>query len=178
MLIEQKRKKRKEIIDKLIGKFNYEMSIHRNNKHEDSMSNRKSISQMKNYLDPTKMDISHKEWYKMLMHSDLAFMSNQQFKMIIKIERVLTPVSRDLQFIHGFYQFSREEIEDTLQSSDKDLYLQFRDKKITYDQLKARIAERQGIATYKVYDDIKCLLNPALLKRLDQIKARQDQIMA
>jgi hypothetical protein len=38
--------------------------------------------------------------------------------------------------------------------------------------LKARIAERLGIATYKVFDDIKGLLNPAILDKLEKQKAR------
>ena len=45
----------------------------------------------------------------------------------------MTPVARDLQFIHGFDRFTREELEDVLKDSDKDLFLQFRDKAITYD---------------------------------------------
>jgi hypothetical protein len=98
--------------------------------------------------------------------------------MVLKIERVMTPVSRDLQFIHGFHKFSREEIEDTLKDTDKDLFINFRDKKITYDQLKARVADRMGIASYKVFDDIKNLLHPGLLKRLEKLKERQDAIQA
>jgi hypothetical protein len=98
------------------------------------------------YLDPSKLNLTHKDWYKLLLHSDLKFLSNQQFKILLGIERVLTPVARDLQFIHGFDRFTREELEDVLKDSDKDLFLQFRDKAITYDQVRARVAERKGIA--------------------------------
>ncbi len=45
----------------------------------------------------------------------------------------MTPVARDLQFIHGFDKFTREELEDVLNDSDKDLFISFRDKKISYD---------------------------------------------
>ena len=78
----------------------------------------------------------------------------------MNVERILTPLARELQFRHGFILFTREELEDTLKTCFKDLYLQFRDAKISYDQLLARMAERNGIARYKVFDDIKCLLNP------------------
>lgn len=90
----------------------------------------------------------------------------------------MTPVARDLQFIHGFDKFTREELEDILNDSDKDLFLNFRDKVISYDQLRARVAERQGIATYKVFDDIKELLHPGLIARLQKMKDRQKRITA
>jgi hypothetical protein len=56
--------------------------------------------------------------------------------------------------------------------------LNFRDKVISYDQLRARVAERQGIATYKVFDDIKELLHPGLIARLQKMKERQKRITA
>ncbi len=65
-----------------------------------------------------------------------------------------------------------------MNSSDKDLFLSFRDKRITYDQLRARVAERQGIASYKVFDDIKEMLHPGLLSRLEKMKVRQERILA
>ncbi len=84
----------------------------------------------------------------------------------------MTPVARDLQFIHGFDKFTREELEDILADSDKDLFLNFRDQVISYDQLRARIAERQGVASYKVFDDITEMLHPGLLQRLQKMKER------
>jgi hypothetical protein len=56
--------------------------------------------------------------------------------------------------------------------------LNFRDKVISYDQLRARVAERQGIATYKVFDDIKELLHPGLIAQLQKMKDRQKRITA
>lgn len=94
------------------------------------------------YLDPQKLDISHKDWYRLLLYSDLSFMSYQQFKGVLKMERVLTPIARELQFIHGFEKFSREDLEDILRQCDKDLFVNFRDQKISFDQVKARVAER------------------------------------
>ena len=50
--------------------------------------------------------------------------------------------------------------------------MNFRDKVISYDQLRARVAERRGIAVYKVSDDIKAMLHPELLARLQKMKER------
>ena len=50
--------------------------------------------------------------------------------------------------------------------------MNFRDKIISYDQLRARVAERRGIAVYKVFDDIKAMLHPELLARLQKMKER------
>jgi hypothetical protein len=40
------------------------------------------------------------------------------------------------------------DLAETMKNSDKDLFMKFRDKAITYDQLKARIAERRFHVTY------------------------------
>lgn len=39
--------------------------------------------------------------------------------------------------------------------ADKDLFIKFRDSQLTYDQLKARIAERHFNIAYKCLDDLK-----------------------
>eukprot|EP00347_Sterkiella_histriomuscorum_P009078 403342601 len=52
------------------------------------------------------------------------------------------------------------ELMDTIKDSDKDLFMKFRDQNITYDQLKARIAERRFKVTYKCLDDLKEKLDP------------------
>ncbi|TNV85275.1 hypothetical protein FGO68_gene4245 [Halteria grandinella] len=157
------KKKKQEQIQRLIDKFKYLMSL-----------TKSDVS----YSDPTRLDITNKEWCRMLLHSDLSFLSFQQFRQLLKVERILTPIARELQFIHGFDKFSREELEDALSQCDKDLFLQLRDKVISYDQLRARVAERQGIATYKVFDDIKGLLNPSILEKLEKQKLRkQAQIL-
>lgn len=79
----------------------------------------------------------------------------------------MSKVARELQDIHGFHAFDRNDLEQTLVKSDKDLFISFRDKKITYDQLQARVAERTGAATYVVFDDIKDQLAPSILEGLD-----------
>ena len=154
------------------------MSLKKQGNQNNSHSQRVSIVSNVNYLDPTKLDITPKEWYELLLNSDLSFLTQQQFKILMNIERILTPLARELQYRHGFVHFTREELEDTMKTCFKDLYLQFRDTKITYDQLQARMAERKGIASYKVFDDIKCLLNPAQLERLERMKARKQAYVA
>ena len=67
-------------------------------------------------------------------------------------------------------RFKLGEIEDGLASSEKDLFLQFRGKQISLDQLRARVAERQGVATYKVLDDIKDDLHPSVVEDLDRFE--------
>jgi len=39
--------------------------------------------------------------------------------------------------------------------ADKDLFVKFRDSQLTYDQLKARIAQRRYNIAYKCLDDLK-----------------------
>jgi hypothetical protein len=50
-----------------------------------------------------------------------------------------------------------------LKLTDKELFKQFRDKQITFDQLLARTFEKNGIASYVVLDDFRHKLNPVLL---------------
>jgi len=59
---------------------------------------------------------------------------------------------------------------DTMKNSDKDLFVKFRDKQITYDQLKARIAERRFHVSYKVLDDLKGKIEPSFYTDLDKFK--------
>ena len=79
----------------------------------------------------------------------------------------MVPIARELQAIHGNGKFTRDDLEDTLAHSDKDLFINFRHKRLTFDQLRARVAERRGIATYKVFDDIREHLHPSILEGLD-----------
>ena len=65
-------------------------------------------------------------------------------------------------------------IEEILLRCDKDLFVQFRDKKLTFDQFLARISERQGQASYIVLDDIKKDLHPSILEGLDEYQQTMD----
>ncbi len=59
-------------------------------------------------------------------------------------------------------------MEDTLNRCEKDHFLDFRNRKITFDQFKVRVAEASGIAYYKVYDDIKSDLHPSITTGLEK----------
>ena len=95
-------------------------------------------------------------------------MSYQCFKLLLSNENIMLPIAREIQAVHGFGKIDRQELEDIIIQSDKDLFVQFRDHQITFDQLKARIAERQGLANYTVYDDIKKDLHPSITENLDK----------
>eukprot|EP00347_Sterkiella_histriomuscorum_P017404 403349507 len=120
------------------------------------------------YTDPQKLKITKEEWFKMLMLTDLQYMSYQCFKILLANEEVMLPIARELKSVHGDGKFDRQDLDDVLKQSDKDLFVQFRDKHITFDQLKARVAERQGLAKYMVYDDIKDQLHPSITQNLDK----------
>ena len=63
-----------------------------------------------------------------------------------------------------------EALADTMQNSDKDLFIKFRDQTITYDQLKARINERRFKVTYKVLDDLKDKIDPSFYENLEEFE--------
>ena len=66
--------------------------------------------------------------------------------------------------------FSLNDLVDTLFDSDKDLFIKFRDHQITFDQLKARIAERHFKVSYVVLDDLKDKLDPSFYQDLDSFE--------
>ena len=48
--------------------------------------------------------------------------------------------------------------------------MKFRDKTITYDQLKARIAERRFHVSYKVLDDLKDKIDPSFYTDIEKFR--------
>jgi len=59
-----------------------------------------------------------------------------------------------------------EELMDLFKSPiDKYLFILFRDKKITLDQLKARVYEKLLGTSYVVLDDLRDKLEPSILNR-------------
>jgi hypothetical protein len=44
---------------------------------------------------------------------------------------------------------------EAILNSDKDLFIKFRDSRLTYDQLRARTAERKCNIVYRCLDDLK-----------------------
>jgi len=51
-------------------------------------------------------------------------------------------------------------LEDFLPKSDKDLFIKFRESKITFNQFKARVYNRLGIINYNTFDDFLETLPP------------------
>lgn len=75
----------------------------------------------------------------------------------------MSVVSRAFQDTHPSCNFSKQDLEDILPRTDKDLFIKFRDKQISYDQLVARVAERTSGIKYTVLDDIKDTLHPSIM---------------
>jgi hypothetical protein len=59
--------------------------------------------------------------------------------------------------------FNRNQLEYALIMGDRDLFVKFRDGHISYDQYRARGAEKNGFANYIVLDDVKHKLNPRIV---------------
>lgn len=66
--------------------------------------------------------------------------------------------------------FNRNQLEYAMKNGDRDLFVKFRDGVITYDQLRARGAEKNGYAKYVVLDDFIHKLNPVLVAGLEDYK--------
>ena len=62
--------------------------------------------------------------------------------------------------MHKETSISLDDLTDTLKDIDRDLFINFRDKKVTYDQIKARLAERRYNIIYKCLDDLKPEIDP------------------
>lgn len=123
----------------------------------------------------------------MLINSDLSNCQYKTFKRLVRNPYILNKVSLYLLKEHGCAQgkkvgpevtsyFTRNEIDYALSQTDKDLYVKFRDKKMTFDQLRARTAHKNGYATYKVLDDIRDKLDPELLKEKKDLRYMYDLI--
>ena len=70
----------------------------------------------------------------------------------------------------GTKAFSRVQLEYALSRADKDLFVKFREQEMSYDQLRARGASKDGHASYVVLDDIKHKLNPRIRDNLETYK--------
>ena len=64
--------------------------------------------------------------------------------------------------------YRADHIMKALEKTDKDLFIQFRDGLITLNQFKARIAERRGLAKYKVLEDIYPNLHPSIKQEIEE----------
>lgn len=113
----------------------------------------------------------------MLMYSQLDWLTSarkvehSQFHYLMKKPQILNKIAIFLQEKYGCFDksmekapFTRVQLEWALLQCDHDLYVQFRNKDITFDQLRSRIAERSGIAKYSILDDLKDQLDPNFLE--------------
>ena len=89
--------------------------------------------------------------------SDLSRITFSLFDKMMKDEDVVKELAVQIsQHLHTKYKrdYGYEEIMAQLPYVDKSLFTSLRDAKITLVQLKARVADKRGFASYKVLDDI------------------------
>ena len=85
--------------------------------------------------------LSQTKWIDLLLHSDLRFCPYNTFEKLLKNPNILNKVSLHLLEVHGCKQnkdsssqFTRAELDHALLShTSKDLYIKFREKKLTFD---------------------------------------------
>eukprot|EP00347_Sterkiella_histriomuscorum_P020969 403335764 len=161
----------------LINKFQQQVeTIPYKAKAQEEKNDSKSLPKSK------EVNISNEEWLKLLLKSNLEFMSYNHFSYLIQHPTILNLVARELHHtrserVDGKGQIIKSnllELEDILSRCQKDQFLDFRNGEITYDQLQSRIAQRQGIAEYKIFDDVKKDLHPSIVQDLD----KYDKVMS
>ncbi|CDW84108.1 UNKNOWN [Stylonychia lemnae] len=168
----QKREEEKRL-EHIVGKFQMQLeSIPHKKKNNQQQSSLERMS-AKEFQQKSKLEIE--EWVSLLMKTDLSMMSYEHFQYLINQDEILRRIAKAIHpnclRIDGKGSQVQEtllQVEEILKESQKDLYLDFRDNRITYDQLKARLFERRGVGEYKVYDDIKKDLHPSIIDGLDQ----------
>lgn len=57
-----------------------------------------------------------------------------------------------------------------MRGADKDLFMKFKNKEMTYDQLKTRLAERRYNFTYKCLDDLKPTIDESFYTNLQKFE--------
>jgi hypothetical protein len=60
------------------------------------------------------------------------------------------------------------DIKELLNTVDKYLFIMFRNKEITLDQLKARVAEKYQGIKYVCLDDLRSSLDPEIIKGMEE----------
>ncbi|CDW77049.1 UNKNOWN [Stylonychia lemnae] len=91
------------------------------------------------------------------------------FHKIIQNKKIREKVSERL-FEQLFAKIPLNDIMETLLDSDKDLFMKFRDQIITFDQLRARIAERKFKVSYQCLDDLKEKLDPQFYTNMEDFE--------
>lgn len=78
-------------------------------------------------------------------------------------QRIASDLSTKLEHIADY---RADEIMKALEITDKELFMKFRDGKITLNQYKARLSEKRGLSTYKVLEDIWPQIHPTIKEDL------------
>ena len=100
--------------------------------------------------------------------SDLNKMSTQVFYKLMEDKEIKKEIILNLA---GHHKCSLSELEQWLSLSDKDHYVKFISKELTFDQLRARIADTKFNVKYKVLDDFKDKLDPSFMgENLEKIR--------
>lgn len=123
-----------------------------------------AIINCKGFIEPERMiELEDSQIRYMLKNSDLKFCSHEFFSQMKKSQRfmqLLCDVIYDS--FNGELNINRNRLEYAIQQADKQLYCRFRDKKLTFDQFKARSAEINNLGGYHVLDDFREFLAPTL----------------
>lgn len=112
-------------------------------------------------------DFSSEQWCTLLLKSNLKFCPYATFQDVLSDPEIMNLLVIGLAETYKGKSIGRNDLEYSLRLSDKDLFIKFRDNKITYDQLRARGAALQKFATYMVLDDFKHKLNPKIMDNLE-----------
>lgn len=106
--------------------------------------------------------------------SDLNKMSTQVFYKLMEDKEIKKEIILNLA---GHHKCSLSELEQWLSLSDKDHYVKFIAKELTFDQLRARIADTKFNVKYKVLDDFKDKLDPSFMgENLDKIRPHLQRV--
>lgn len=97
-------------------------------------------------------------------------MRNYDFHKLIKDDEIRDKASVRLTAGSSQTHDLVKDVFQTLANSDKDLFIKFRDKVLTLDQLKARIAERRFNVKYQCLDDLKGKIDPSFYQDLEDFE--------
>ena len=109
--------------------------------------------------------LSEDEVYQALTsNSKLEKLTNQHFKHILRQQQIVQKVAFNIyeKVQSVCQQANMAQVQDVISMCDKDIFVQFRDCVITYNQLQARILERRGSTKVTVFDDLKADLDPSI----------------
>ena len=100
-----------------------------------------------------------------------------QYDKFMKNQKFFTQICLKLQNLHKEKNYPlsllQEYLKPHLVRDVKDLFEDFRDKRITIHQLRARMLEKQKLVTYKTVDDCKEFLPKEMFENQEETKDHQ-----